>query len=124
MKTAHARAKDAILEKLRSICLPLPDTTEREAWGHPNFYVKGKTFAVYEQYKGEWCIAFKVDPSHRDLFLKDSRFYITPYVGKHGWISLRIQGRLNWQEIRHLVKESYNLVSPKRSRNLSGKFKA
>ena len=102
------------LEKLRRICLALPQAVETTSFGHPTFRAGKKTFAVLEWYKGELCLAFKVGAEHKDLFLRDSRFFSTPYIGKHGWISLRITGRLRWTEVKHLVTESYGLVTQKR----------
>ena len=44
------------------------------------------------------------------VFLDDVRFYKTPYIGKHGWVSLKVAGKLNWKEIAELAKGSYQLV--------------
>ena len=106
---------EAVLERLRRICLSLPETSEVQAWGHPNFRVGKKIFAAFEQYKGEWAVCCKVPKRHQPLFLKDPRFYRAPYVGRHGWVSLRVVGRLNWEEIEELVTGSYRLVRGPRS---------
>jgi len=105
---------EQVLDRLRRICLSLPETSEKESWGHPNFRVGKKIFAAFEQYKGEWAICVRVPKQHQWLFLKDPRFYSSPYGGRHGWISLRVAGRLDWAEIRKLVAESYQVVSTKR----------
>jgi predicted DNA-binding protein (MmcQ/YjbR family) len=58
------------------------------------------------------------------MFLDDSRFFRTPYIGRHGWVTLRVYAaKLNWNEIRELVKGSYDLVAPakKRSKRKSGR---
>jgi len=102
---------EAMLERLRRICLALPETSEVQSWGHPNFRAAKKTFAVFEQYQGEWAICCKVLRSHQALFLKDPRFYRTPYIGHQGWVSLRVAGRLDWEEIEELVVGSYRLVA-------------
>lgn len=107
---------EAVLERLRRICLALPETSEVQSWGHPNFRVGKKTFAVFERYQGEWAICCKVPRPHQALFLKDPRFYRTPYIGQHGWVSLRVTGRLNWKEIEELVVGSYRLVALPRMR--------
>ena len=105
-----------ILTKLREICLTLPKTTETLTFGHPTFQVSTKTFAVLETYKGELSIALKVGKKMQPIFLEDSRFYRTPYVGQHGWVSLRANTKLNWKEIGDLVRGSYELVSMKKKR--------
>ena len=105
-------AEDQVLKRLRKICLALPGAVEVRTWDHPTFRAAKKTFAVLEEYKGVLSIAFKVGRRDQDLFLKDPRFYKTPYIGKFGWVSLRADGKLNWTEVKHLVRESYRLVAP------------
>jgi predicted DNA-binding protein (MmcQ/YjbR family) len=102
----------ALLEKVRKICAQLPNTSETVTWGHPTFQVVGKTFAVIEEYKGELGIALKVEMLLQDVFLKDPRFFRTPYIGNRGWITLRVHAApLVWKEIRSLLEGSYRLVT-------------
>jgi predicted DNA-binding protein (MmcQ/YjbR family) len=106
----------AVLQKLRAICLRLPAATEGVTFGHPTFRIEGKMFAVLEEYKGELGICVKVGTLLQGVFLDDPRFFRTPYIGKHGWVTLRVHAaRLNWSEIRELVKGSYELVAPKKA---------
>ena len=102
-----------VLEKLRKICSRLPAAAETVTFGHPTFQVERKTFAVLEEYKGELGIALKVEQSLQSVFLKDPRFFRTPYIGKHGWVTLRIHAApLDWKEVGELIKGSYRLVDP------------
>ena len=103
-----------ILTKLREICLSLPKTSETTTFGHPTFQVGTKTFTVLETYKGTLSISVKVGKKMQPIFLEDSRFYRTPYVGQHGWVSLRAHTKLDWQEIDELVRGSYELVHNKK----------
>jgi predicted DNA-binding protein (MmcQ/YjbR family) len=47
----------------------------------------------------------------QEILLHDGRFIRTPYVGKHGWVSLRVVGPLDWKEVRSLIKRSHRLAS-------------
>ncbi len=86
-------------------------------FGHPTFQIAGKTFGVLEEYKGELGIALKVGKLVQGVFLKDPRFFLTPYAGKHGWVTLRVHAaQLNWEEIRDLLDGSYLLASEKKLR--------
>jgi predicted DNA-binding protein (MmcQ/YjbR family) len=105
-----------ILAKLRELCLALPKTSETITFGHPTFQVGTKTFAVLETYKGELSICVKVGKPMQAIFLEDPRFYRTPYVGQHGWVSLRAKSKLNWKEIAELVRGSHELVGVKKRR--------
>jgi predicted DNA-binding protein (MmcQ/YjbR family) len=107
-----------ILKKLRKACLALPDAEETVSFGHPTFRVcGGKIFAVLETYKGELGICVNVGKLMQGVFLDGPRFFRTPYVGKHGWVTLRVYAaRLNWKEIGELVKGSYLLAATKPSK--------
>lgn len=106
-----------ILKKLRKACLALPDAEETISFGHPTFRVRGgRIFAVMEEYKGELGICVNVGKLLQGIFLEDFRFFRTPYIGKHGWVTLRVYAApLNWKEVAELVKGSYLLVAPKPS---------
>ena len=104
-----------LLTRLRKVCTQLPNATETVSFGHPTFQIGGKTFAVFEQYKGEFGLALKVEKELQQVFLKDPRFYLTPYIGKHGWVTLRMESKpLDWKEIREMLRGSYRLIAPKK----------
>lgn len=110
-------SEGAILKKLRKICLRLPRAAEGITFGHPTFRIEQKMFAVLEEYKGELGICIKVGTLLQGVFLDDPRFFRTPYIGKHGWVTLRVYALpLDWKEISELVKGSYQLVAPEKSR--------
>ena len=95
--------------------MALPGATETLIWGHPTFQVAGKTFSVLEVYKGELGVCMKVEKELQDIFLEDSRFFRTPYIGKHGWVTLRVYAAcLDWKEIAQLIRGSYRLVRPEK----------
>jgi predicted DNA-binding protein (MmcQ/YjbR family) len=101
-----------ILERLRKICSALPDVAEGTTFGHPTFRVNGKMFSVLEEYKGELGICVKVEKELQGLFLDDSRFFRTPYIGKYGWVTLKVYAAgLNWTEIKDLIRGSHRLVA-------------
>ncbi len=109
---SKSSSEGSILRRLREACLRIPGVTETATFGHPAFQIEGKTFAVLEEYKGELGIAIKVGKLMLDVFLNDARFFLTPYSGKHGWVTLRVHAApLNWVEIRGLLKGSIEIVS-------------
>ena len=102
---------DSILRQLRKRCMALPFATEAVSFGHPTFQVKGKTFAVLEDYKGDLSICLKVGKNMQGILVADPRFYRTPYIGKHGWVSLKVYAApLDWNEIDELLMGSHELA--------------
>lgn len=111
MQPAHV----SVLERVRALCLALPEATETRTFGNPAFQVTGKSFCVLETYRGEFSISVKVGKSLQRQFLADTRFYRTPYIGRYGWVSLRVDAApLNWTEVQDLIDGSYRQIAPKR----------
>lgn len=105
---------DRTLARLRKVCLAWPETVEVAAWGHPNFRAGKKTFAVLEVYDGVLSMCFKPTTATYRRIVKDARFFVPPYVGQHGWLSLAVDGPLDWKEVTGLCLESYRQVALKR----------
>jgi predicted DNA-binding protein (MmcQ/YjbR family) len=110
-----------VLVKLRPICLGLASTDETVTFGNPTFRVRQRMFAVLEIYQGQLCLVVKVGKESLGVFLNDPRFFRAPYLGQHGWVSLRLgQGKVDWNEITELVKGSYGLVVETMNRKSRG----
>src|SRR5262245_16807226 len=105
---------DRALKKVRAICLALPEACEVEAWGHPTFRAGKKMFAGIGDADGQWALGMKMSFKRQDELLKDARFFPTPYAARLGWVSLHLDGRINWDEIAALLREAYREVALKR----------
>jgi predicted DNA-binding protein (MmcQ/YjbR family) len=99
--------------KLRRLADSFPETAEVEAWGHPTFRVRNKIFASFGERDGQPTIGVKQTLGDQAILIQDPRFYVSPYVGKHGWIGIRID-EVEWEFVADLVESSFRLVAPKR----------
>lgn len=111
-------AKDT-LERLRQLCLALPETTERLSHGEPTWFVRGKkTFVMYANHHhddrlGFWCAA--PDGAQEALVGSDpERFFVPPYVGHRGWLGVRLDVPVDWDQIADLVTDAYRVVAPRK----------
>jgi predicted DNA-binding protein (MmcQ/YjbR family) len=105
------------LDRIRSICLALPEAFEVEAWGHPTFRVgsgRGKIFCTAAEDGSTATV--KADPLEREALLEQGEpFFLPAYVGHRGWVGVRTgDGADGWQEIAELIATSYCLIAPKR----------
>ena len=110
--------KDDPLQRLRRICLALPETSERTSHGEPTFFVRDKkTFVMYADNHhndgrvGFWCAG----PAGFQSMLVEAdpqRFFVPPYVGHRGWIGVRLDGEVDWDEIAVIVEGAYRVVAP------------
>jgi len=106
----------AASERLRRICLALPEAAEVEAWGDPTYRIRNKIFAMEKRGDGRlsvWCKA--PEGSQQVLTGADpERFFVPPYVGPKGWIGIRLDRRPDWAEVETLIRRSYRLIAPKK----------
>jgi len=100
----------ANLDRLREICLALPEAAEQTTWDEPTMRVRGKIFA----FAGDESVTFKADPEERTALLADERFFVPAYVGTKGWVGLRLGDDVDWAEVSELIATSYRLIAPKR----------
>jgi hypothetical protein len=115
-----ARQRERTLARLRSLCLALPETSERLSHGAPTFFVGGKRafVMVLTNHHGDgrfalWCAAEEgVQPMLVEA--DPERFFVPPYVGHRGWLGLRLDRRLDWEEIAGMVEDAYAEVAPAR----------
>jgi len=107
--------------RLRAICLALPETSEKVAWGEPTWRVKGKLFAQLDNHHhgadhlAVWLPA-PLGEQESLLFLDPQRFFRPPYVGPRGWVGVRIDRGPDWKLVTSLVKQAYREVAPPRLR--------
>jgi predicted DNA-binding protein (MmcQ/YjbR family) len=104
---------EGILQELRTLCLSLPETTERNSFGHPNFVAGKRTFVTFEQYNGRPSIAFRLDRDNIERLSGNPLFFATPY-GRGQWLSLWVDAAFDWSAVEKLVNASYRLVALKR----------
>jgi hypothetical protein len=107
------------LERLRELCLALPETTERLSHGEPTWFVRGKkTFVMYADHHHDdrlafWCAA---PEGAQDVLVAGApdRYFIPPYVGHRGWLGVYLDVPVDWDEIAGLVTDAYRTVAPRR----------
>ncbi|NED95336.1 MmcQ/YjbR family DNA-binding protein [Phytoactinopolyspora alkaliphila] len=106
------------LERLRRLCLALPETTERLSHGEPTWFIRGKkTFVMYADHHhddrlGFWCAA---EPGVQESLVaaEPSRYFRPPYVGHRGWLGVWLDVPVDWEEVSELVTDAYRAVAPK-----------
>ena len=112
--------RERTLTGIRELCLALPETSERLSHGAPTFFVRGKRafLMVLTDHHGDgrfaiWCAA----PGGVQPMLVEAdpeRFFVPPYVGHRGWLGLRLDRGVDWDELAGLVEDSYAEVAPRR----------
>jgi hypothetical protein len=108
------------LERVREACLALPDVEERLSHGAPSFFVRGKRcfVMVMDDHHGDgrfalWCAAPE-GMQHALVAGDPESYFVPPYVGHRGWIGVRLDRSLPWDEIAGAIEDAWLEVAPKR----------
>ena len=104
------------IDRLRAICLALPEAVEKEAWGDPTFRVRDRIFAMEKRGDGRVSLWCKAPPGNQAVLVgaDPATFFVPPYVGPKGWVGMRLDRRPDWKEVATLVRRSYRLIAPRR----------
>ena len=105
-----------LLERVRKLCLALPEAFEIEAWEHPTFRVgggRGKMFCIAAEDGSS--VRVKADPIEREALLEQGDpFYMPAYVGTKGWVGVQLGDLHPVGAVVELIATSYCLIAPKR----------
>jgi hypothetical protein len=108
-----------LLSRLRQICVRLPEVTERPSHGAPTWFVRDRrTFVTLwahghhqDTFPHLWCAA---PPGAQAELVATApeRFFRPPYVGGRGWVGIRLDGAVDWDEVAQLCQDAYCSVAP------------
>jgi hypothetical protein len=111
-------AEEKALAKVRALCLELPEVTERISHGTQAWFIRDKkgfcTFH-YDHHRdgilGIWCAA---PPGAQEALIgaDPERYYRPAYVGPRGWVGMRLNRRVNWDEVAGVIEDAYCTVAP------------
>ena len=117
--------EDKRLSRLTEIALALPEAQRQIYGSHAQFLVRKKTFAYFlDNHHGDGIVAVtcKVLPGENKALAEaqPDRFYLPAYIASRGWVALRLdRGKIDWAEVKELLRCSYEMIAPKRLRTSS-----
>ena len=108
----------APLDRLRAICLALPEATERETWGQATFRVRDKIFAMAGEgsARGRLAVACKarLGSSRRWWKRRPTASSCRRTSGRRGGSASTWATKRTGTSCADLVEESYRMTAPKR----------
>ena len=110
---------DDVVERVRAICAALPEVEERLSHGTPTFFVRGKKTFVSCWHRGHhdddfphlWAAA-PAGAQEELVAEAPERFFRPPYVGHRGWVGVRLDGDVDWDEVAEICRDAYRTVAP------------
>jgi hypothetical protein len=114
-------AADArLVERLRKLCLALPEADERVSHGEPTWFAgKGKVFAMLDNHHhgSEHLAVWLPQPigAQEALIEADpARFFRPPYVGVRGWVAVVLDTRPDWDMLAAMLRDAYLHVATRK----------
>ena len=106
------------VERVRRLCLALPETSERPSHGEPTFFVGKKVFVMFADNHhddGHIAVWLPVPPGLQgELIETEPEIYFRPpYVGGRGWVGIEL-ARINDEDLRFHIEVAWELIAPKR----------
>lgn len=106
------------LERVRRICLALPETTERLSHGEPTFFVMKKVFVMFannHHSDGHIAVWLPVPSGFQTALIETDpeAYFKPPYVGVRGWVGLEL-ARISDKDLTFHIQTAWELVAPKR----------
>jgi hypothetical protein len=107
----------SIETRVRTICLAFPHVTEKPSHGSPAFFVKKQFLMLWpdghhdHQFPHLWAAA--APGAQEGLIDADpERYFRPPYVGGRGWVGMRLDAPVDWDEVEVICDDAYRAVAP------------
>lgn len=106
------------LERVRRLCLSLPEATERLSHGEPTFFVRGRVFVMFannHHNDGHIAVWLPVPPGLQTVLIESDpeAFFRPPYVGVRGWVGIELD-RISDEDLSFHIHVAWEMVAPKR----------
>ena len=108
------------VDSIREYCLSFPLAAENMQWGDDLcFKIAGKIFAIVGLDNPRMC--FKCTPETFAELIEREDIHPAPYVGRYKWVMLDRLDAVRWDELRELIRQSYEMVAAKAPKKKAGK---
>jgi hypothetical protein len=108
------------VERVRRVCLALPETFEKLSHGEPTFFVKKKVFAmcsINHHHDGHVAVVLPAPIGVQEALIRESpqKYYRPPYVGGAGWVGVELP-RVSDRALKMHLQEAWRLIAPQKLR--------
>lgn len=106
------------VERVRRLCLALPETWEKISHGEPTFFVRKRVFAmcsINHHHDGHIAVVIPAAIGVQAALIESDpkKFYRPPYVGHAGWVGIELP-RVRDKELANHLREAWKLIAPEK----------
>jgi hypothetical protein len=123
--TVPVEVPEDIVERVRALCLALPEVTVRVDYSQTrsrstaqSFEIRRRSFCLLVAGQGQTgksvpLLVLRADSDDREALLSVGHPFFAPRAGRDR-IGVLLTDDTDWEEIRELVTESYRILAPKK----------
>jgi hypothetical protein len=123
--SAPVEVPENIVERVRALCLALPEVTVRVDYSltsarstAQSFDIRRRSFCLLvatasRTGKSVPLLVLRAAPDEREALLSVGHPFFAPRAGR-GRLGVLLTNDTNWEEIRELVTDSYRVLAPKK----------
>lgn len=117
-KEREPEREEKHVERVRQICLALPETWEKISHGEPTFFVRKRVFAmcsINHHHDGHIAVVMPAAIGIQAALIEadPKKFYRPPYVGVAGWVGIELS-RVKDKELAMHLQEAWRLIAPEK----------
>ena len=106
------------LERVRRMCLALPETSEKLSHGEPTFFVRKRVFAMCSNNHhndGHIAVLIPAAPGVQEMLMSTwpKKYYRPPYVGVGGWVGIDLDQIDDGELAAHLL-DAWRIIAQKK----------
>jgi hypothetical protein len=112
------------LDRVRRICMALPETTEKISHGEPTFFVRKRVYCMFSNNHhndGHVAVTVPTPPGYQASLIRTSpdKYYYPPYVGGAGWIGIELD-RISDEDLGQHLLEAWRMIEEKQRKRTRG----
>jgi predicted DNA-binding protein (MmcQ/YjbR family) len=125
MKKVLTKAELKLQDRVRRICTSIDGVFEKVSHGEPTWFThaKGKTFAMFDSHHHgaehvSVVVAATLEVQRGLVANEPERFFVPPYVGSKGWVSIILDTTPDWTMVEQLLRQAHLHVSTPKPRGI------
>lgn len=99
-------------DDVRRIAVSLPETAEKQRWGHPTFDVAGKMFVTVPDDQTSFAVRCPRHERSELIAAEPEKFWVPPHEAHSSWVRARLAALEDPDELYDIVVDSWRQAAP------------
>jgi hypothetical protein len=101
-------------DDVQRVALSLPETREKERWGHPTFDVAGKMFVTVPDDQSSFAVRCPRFDREELIAAEPHKFWVPAHEAASAWVRVRLDALEDAGELHDILLDSWRQAAPSR----------